>query len=135
MTIEIERAWIQTYSGGQFHILAPQQHEILITDIGHSLAMQCRFTGHARRYYSVAEHSVLGSYIVLVQYALRFLLHDGSEAYIADLNRPLKHFTGVGSSYLPVEEAITEAINLKFNIIGEEPACIKDADNAMLFAE
>jgi uncharacterized protein len=48
-TVDTKRAWIQTYSGGQFHILDPQQDEILITDLGHALAMLCRFTGHVRR--------------------------------------------------------------------------------------
>ena len=43
--VDASKAWIQTYSGGVFHILDPRQDEINIKDIGHSLAMQCRFTG------------------------------------------------------------------------------------------
>ena len=140
--VDATKAWIQTYSGGIFHILNPKQDEINIKDIGHSLAMQCRFTGHVRHFYSIAEHSVLGSFLVPKQHALRFLLHDASEAYIADINRPLKHFTGVGSAYLPVEATIQDAIHEKFHLLEidngctvPEPACIKEADNAMLYAE
>jgi|ERR1700677_603715 len=134
-TIDTKRAWIQTYSGGQFHILDPQQDEIAIVDIGHALAMLCRFTGHVRRFYSIAEHSVLGSRLVPQKDALWFLLHDSSEAYINDINRPLKHFTGIGSEYIPVESKIMGAICQKFRLPQEEPTSIKKIDNAMLFAE
>src|SRR5271170_7300011 len=98
-SVDPKRAWIQTYTGGVFHILDPQQNEIYIKDIAHALAMQCRFTGHVRKFYSIAEHCVLGSHIVPKKLALQFLLHDASEAYIADINRPLKHYTGVGAAY------------------------------------
>jgi uncharacterized protein len=134
-TVDTKRAWIQTYGGGQFHILDPQQDEIRITDIGHALAMLCRFTGHTRKFYSIAEHSVLGSYLVPPKDALYFLMHDSSESYLNDINRPLKHFTGVGSEYLPVEKIVMEAILHKFRLPLEEPASIKKIDNAMLFAE
>lgn len=133
--VDSKRAWIQTYKGGQFHILDPQQDEIVITDIGHALAYLCRFTGASRSFYSVAEHCVLGSRLVPAKDAMWFLLHDGSEAYIGDLNRPLKHFTGVGPAYLPVEAVIMKAICQKFRLSEEEPASIKRIDNAMLFAE
>ena len=140
--VDASKAWIQTYSGGVFHILDPRQEEINIKDIGHSLAMQCRFTGHVRHFYSIAEHSVLGSFLVPKEHALRFLMHDASEAYIADINRPLKHFTGVGKAYLPVEANIQDAIHEKFHLqrfdhdcTAPEPKCIKEADNAMLYAE
>jgi hypothetical protein len=132
---DVKRAWIQTFLGGTFHILDPQQDEIHIRDIGHALAMQCRFTGHVRRFYSVAEHCVLGSRLVPEKDALWFLLHDASEAYIADINRPLKHFTEIGPAYIPVEAAIMRSVCQKFRLPSEEPTSIKKADNAMLFAE
>lgn len=133
--VDVERAWIQTFSGGQFHILDPQQSEILITDIGHALGMLCRFTGHVRRFYSVAEHCVLGSHLVPKEDALWFLLHDASEAYITDINRPLKHYTAIGSVYEPIESEVMSAIAKKFNLNPVEPTAVKQVDNAMLFAE
>lgn len=134
-TVDVKRAWIQTYSGGVFHILDPQQDEINIVDVGHALAMLCRFTGHVRRFYSIAEHCVLGSRLVPQKDALWFLMHDASEAFINDINRPLKHFTGIGSEYLPVEANIMKAICQKFRLPAEEPSSIKKVDNAMLYAE
>ena len=102
--VDVDRAWIQTYTGGKFHLLAPRQEEINIVDIAHALSMMCRFTGHVRRFYSVSEHSWHASYLVPKQDALWALLHDASEAYMADMNRPLKHFTAIGPAYLKVEK-------------------------------
>lgn len=133
--VDVSKAWIQTASGGKFHILDPQQSEIHITDIAHALSMMCRFTGHVRRFYSVAEHSVHASRIVPANDALWALLHDASEAYIADLNRPLKHFTAVGPTYMTVEAKIMLAICQKFRLSATQPESVHVADTAMLYAE
>ena len=132
---DVGRAWIQTVSGGQFHILDPRQDEIFIGDIGHALGLMCRFTGHVRRFYSVAEHCVHASHIVPAKDALWALLHDASEAYIADINRPLKHFTAVGKTYMAVEETVMAAIAEKFRLVGQQPESVTKADAAMLYAE
>jgi hypothetical protein len=134
-TVDTERAWIQTFSGGKFHILDPRPEEILITDIGHSLSMMCRWTGHVRRFYSVAEHSVHASHLVPETDALWAILHDASEAYIADMNRPLKHYTGAGPAYRKVEEIVMNAICKKFDLPLTQPASVTEADNALLYAE
>lgn len=134
-TNDIERAWIQTASGGKFHILDPRPEEIDIEDIAHSLGKLCRFTGHCRKLYSVAEHCVHCSYLVSPENALCALLHDASEAYLADMNRPLKHFTPAGDSYRQVEKIVSDAIYKKFGLSLEEPEEIKAADNTMLYFE
>lgn len=50
--------WMQTYTGLAFWPLDPRPEEINIDDISHALSMQCRYAGHCRTFYSVAEHSV-----------------------------------------------------------------------------
>src|ERR1035437_5720974 len=50
--------FIGTFSGLRFWPLDPNPEKILIADIAHALAHQCRFGGHASKFYSVAEHSV-----------------------------------------------------------------------------
>ena len=72
-------------SGKQFFINAPTFD---IEDIAHALGMVCRYNGHSRHFYSVAEHSVIVS---LLMKELKLgdptegLLHDVAEAYIPDM--------------------------------------------------
>jgi hypothetical protein len=80
--------YIVTYTGRRFHFLDPKIDEISIEDIAHALSNVCRFTGHTKRFYSVAEHSCLVS--ALCDNRLEGLLHDASEAYMSDLSSPLK---------------------------------------------
>ena len=83
----------------------PNPDDIRIEDIAHALSNQCRFAGHAREFYSVAEHSVHVSQLCLPEHALWGLLHDASEAYLVDLPRPLKllpEFAAVPGGGAPV---------------------------------
>jgi hypothetical protein len=47
---------IITFTGGSFYPLEPRAEDINPIDIAHALSNQCRYTGHVRRFYSVAEH-------------------------------------------------------------------------------
>ena len=128
-------ATIETYTGLQFHILEPHPEEVNITDIAHALSMQCRFTGHTRFYYSVAQHSYLASFLVPPQFQLEALLHDASEAYIGDMSRPLKHFSECGRLYLEIEAKIEAVIKKKFGLPPTMSPEVKEADNSLLYAE
>ncbi len=60
MSIDQERSWIQTYTGKKFYPLNPRSEDINLIDIAHALSMQCRFTGHTKRFYCPhPEHRVL----------------------------------------------------------------------------
>lgn len=132
--IDASKAWIQTASGGVFHILDPRPEEINIEDIAHASAMLCRFTGHGRRFYSVAEHAVHVSRLD-IENPFWGLMHDASEAYIADLNRPLKHFTQAGPAYQQVEKIVMNAICRKFRLPEQQPESVHRADKIMLYIE
>lgn len=82
--------WIETYTGRRFWPLDPRPEDVCIEDIAHSLSLQCRFAGHCRGFYSVAEHCVLGADFAPEICQLEFLLHDASEAYLLDFPKPLK---------------------------------------------
>ncbi len=66
-----------------------------IGTLAHSLSNICRFTGHVRAFYSVAEHSVLVSRIVPPQHALAGLVHDLHEALVTDVASPVKPLISV----------------------------------------
>ena len=85
--------WLQTFTGRQFWPLGPEPTDIVIEDIGHALGSLCRFNGHCKAFYSVAQHSILVSRACekhgLVA-AFRGLMHDASETYLLDVPKPLK---------------------------------------------
>ena len=82
--------WIQTFSGKQVWPFNMQVEDLDIVDIAHALALKCRFTGHCLEFYSVAQHCVIGSRNIHPDFALWFLLHDATEAYLPDVARPCK---------------------------------------------
>ena len=134
-TKETPPASIETYSGKWFDILNPTPDMIDIESIAHATSMVCRFSGHTRHHYSVAQHSWLGSYFVPKEYRLEFLLHDASEAYIGDMSRPLKHCTEAGKYYREVEARISAVIREKFGLPAVQSDVIHVIDNQMLYAE
>jgi len=126
--------WIQTYSGQRFTPLNPKPETIVIQDIARALSMQCRFNGHVKEFYSVAQHSVLVSYLCDWKDRLWGLLHDAGEAYISDFSRPLK-YSGKFENYREVEAKLMAAICIRFSLPKEEPESVKLADKLLLATE
>lgn len=122
--------WIETFTGKKFHFLDPSEDEIDVRDIAHSLAYTCRYTGHSRRFYSVAEHSILVSY--LANDPLGGLLHDASEAYITDIASPIKPHI---NNYKELEDMIMTRIAKKFGFAYPLDPDIKDCDSTQLKTE
>jgi len=128
---------IFTFTGRFIRPLDPDPANICIEDIAHALSMQCRWTGHVSKFYSVAEHSLHVAALVPEPVQLWALLHDATEAYLADLARPIKKAPGLGEIYLDVEAKLAAAIGVVFGI-AHDPltvAEIKQADERMLWAE
>ena len=131
--------WIQTYTGKKFFPLKPNPADICIEDIAHSLSMQCRFAGHSKQFYSVAQHcnAMVNCWFPhpeqreLAKYAL---MHDASEAYLTDIPRPLKHLPEF-QFYREAEKRLTEMIYIKFGLNPVEPDEIKKADWEILCEE
>lgn len=124
--------WMQTYSGRKFWPIDPMSSEVYIEDIAHALSMMCRYNGHCKFFYSVAEHSILVSERVPKKDALWGLLHDASEAYIADIVRPAKRFI---EGYRPIEENIMNAVCERFSLPYTMPDSVHIADNSILADE
>lgn len=124
--------WMQTFTGRQFWPLDPRTDEIDIRDIAHSLSMQCRYAGHVDRFYSVAEHSCHVSDVVArthPEHALAALLHDGSEAYLVDVPKPVKRFL---TGYDVMEQNLMTAIFHKYGIFDPLPDIVKLIDERIL---
>jgi uncharacterized protein len=152
-TVRTNDNFIRTFTGRKFWPLDPRPHEIDVRDIAHSLSLQCRWTGHTDGFYSVAEHSIRVSLEAqrmafklstsrtpsvishVREIALWGLLHDAPEAYIADLARPVKHFTAFGEIYKPIERRLMDAVIERFQLIPHAPSIVKDADAVLLNSE
>lgn len=91
-----DRDWSRTFTGRQVFPLSVQPEDVDIRDIAHHTAMQCRYNGGTRIFYSVAEHCIHISAAILVATgnrvaALQGLIHDANETYTGDMTRPVKN--------------------------------------------
>jgi hypothetical protein len=110
-------SWIRTATGRKFDPLNPKSEDICIEDIAAALGKQCRFSGHTKQFYSVAQHSVLASEQVQnnPELALSALLHDASEAYLVDIPSPLKK-TPEFATYRELESRVMAVIWERFGL-------------------
>lgn len=130
-----DKAYIITFTGKKFNLLSTTPDMISVEDMAHSLSQQCRWTGHCKHHYSIAQHSYYCSLLGPEENRFWHLNHDNSEAYIGDMNRPLKHYTNAGDAYRKVEHPLQELIYVTAGLIGDEPLSVKQADEGMLYAE
>ena len=126
--------WCQTYTGVKFYYLDIRPDDIRIEDIAHSLSNLCRFTGHVKRFLSVAEHCFNVSLICNPEDALPGLLHDAPEAYLNDLASPLKYLPGM-EEYRRLEAKIQGVICEVFGLKKLETQDVIRADKLMLNIE
>jgi uncharacterized protein len=125
---------ILTFSGRRVRPTELEPRDIDPGDIAHALSNQCRFTGHCKRYYSVAQHCVhvslelLGPVNVTSPTSerglmLAGLLHDATEAYLMDLASPIKALPEF-APFKAIEKKIAAAIEARF---GLHPGALSDA--------
>lgn len=124
--------WIQTFTGRKFWPLDPRVEDVCLEDIAHALSNACRFNGHTRCFYSVAEHSVFVAMKAPLKHRLAALMHDASEAYLCDLPRPVKHNV-VG--YAEAENRVMNVIAQKFGFDLPLDPIIKELDNRIIADE
>lgn len=122
---------MRTFTGIDVDPVDPLPSEIRIEDIARSLSMICRFGGHLREFYSVAQHSVIVSENVPPQLSLHALLHDSAEAYMFDAVQPLKkQLVGYVQHEENVLRVVYEALGLR-RLSDLEKHIIKLADYTM----
>lgn len=131
---------ILTHTRIMFDPVRPDAALIDIRDIAHSLSMLCRANGHFPTFYSVGQHCInccaeaaARGYSRRVQLAC--LLHDASEAYLADVTRPVKQEM---PRYLEIEAPLQNLIWEKYlgdPLTLEEYDRVFAIDDAVLYCE
>lgn len=132
--------WIETYTGIKFYPLDPRPEEVDIRDIAHALSLICRFNGHCKHFYSVAQHSInvidamKSGGVTNPESLLCGLLHDAAEAYLADISRPVKPFLqGYRNAEDKLQYLIYKAYGLE--VTPHLSAIIHEFDDLVLHAE
>ena len=131
--------FLQTVSGRRVNPFDPDPSQLDAGDIARALANQCRFGGHSRVFYSVAQHSVIVSELVEArggdaEDVFAALMHDATEAYLGDMPHPLKHRSPLGAAFKDAEDHLERALHERFGIKPDVPE-IKRADRALLATE
>lgn len=125
----------QILSGVRFNPFDPNIDDIHIQDIAEALSKICRFNGHVRSFYSVAQHSILLASQVSDEAKLFGLMHDAQEAYFADIVSPIK--AAIPEIQI-IEQTLATAIEAKF-FNGHVPDHVREevraADLRMLATE
>jgi uncharacterized protein len=133
--------WIALQSGTKWFIMDPHPEDVKIADIAHGLSLICRFGGHCKEFYSVAQHSVVVADILKdaepFDYTLQMygLVHDASEAFLGDVVRPLKRQL---PAYKELEGLTSSVIFAGLDLPTLPPdqwAAVKHADNVALMTE
>src|SRR6266498_196473 len=106
-----------TYSGRKIYPDHPDKIEFDLDDIARALSRLCRFGGHCKHFYSVAQHSALvAAQMPTKELKKVALMHDAPEAYIQDLIRSVKNLC---PDYKLIEASFWKAIAKKI----QSPSC------------
>lgn len=128
---------IMLSSGRVLDLFDPDPEVLDIQVIARALARLCRYNGHSKRFYSVAEHSVLVSSILPKDLKKWGLLHDAAEAFLGDVVSPLKR-SPLMAGYRQAEAVMEKEILRRFGVYTrypEDAAWVKRADLAALATE
>lgn len=121
-------------ASGYFDLANPSAGSVDVGVIAGALSKICRFGGHCPKFYSVAQHSVMASYLT-VTHELEVLMHDAAEAYVGDCVKPLKNM--LGGLFHEIEARIDAAIVESLGLYDDDEAHaeIRRCDLIMLRSE
>jgi 5'-deoxynucleotidase YfbR-like HD superfamily hydrolase len=106
-----------TVSGIVVNLMNPDPTTLLIEDIAHGLANNCRWNGHTQKFWSVAQHCCMMYDMAPDDEKLNHLFHDAEEAYWGDMISPLKNI--IREKYpelIDLMKLMRQIIYTKFNI-------------------
>jgi len=132
--------FIQLQGGDTFFDFdLPSRSHFTVEDIAHGLSNMCRYSGQCKTFYSVAEHSLrvaeeMRQSSKSPKAQMIGLLHDASEAFIADIPTPAKRLL---PQYQALEERVMDTIMTKLGFPDHRDYELiwKPFDSALLMTE
>ncbi len=143
-----ENPWKLTRKGFAVDLMDPKPETISPGDIAGSLALQCRWGGHTKSFFSVAQHCVHVAEVVVLlaqtegypdelvsKLRIAAVLHDAHEAYTGDISTPVKRVLGPAVADLErrLDSAIAERFGIDPDMMRHE--IVKEADRILLVTE
>lgn len=127
---------IRLFSGHYFDPFNPDPEAITIENVAHGLSNVCRFGGHTKAFFSVANHSIgVSDWISTKQKEAGFwrysdvmagLLHDASEGLgLFDIPKPIKDRM---PEYKAAEERVMKMVAQKFGFEWPLSDIVKQVD-------
>lgn len=138
--------WLLTCTGRQHYLAGPSathpDNVPSLGEIAHALAHINRYTGHANRAYSVAEHSLLCMDIARTEFdadaggQLAALMHDAHECIVGDVASPIKQV--LGAAWAEFEALHEHHLRMHYQLLGlyrQHSAMVKQCDLIALATE
>jgi hypothetical protein len=136
------RPWMQTASGGKFHLSKSEPAEVDIKDIAEALAKISRFNGHTQNFYSIAQHSCLVMDVLPLAAKPYGLMQDAHKAFTGEMMRPVRAALAQEAGYdiwarvcLDVQKAVHESVGLTWPPHPTLAKLVEEADRKILATE
>ena len=123
--------YVSTKCVSRFDFQNPRTEDIRIEDIAHALSNLCRFNGHTRKFYSVAEHCC-HVHDSLIDHKKWGLMHDAAEAYLGDIVNPVKALL---PEFKVLEERLLQKVTERFGLKWPIPKLVHHIDVLMCKTE
>jgi uncharacterized protein len=129
---EEKYGYITLKGGAKLDLFNPDPNVMTIEVIAHGLSNLCRFCGQINTFYSVAQHSVLVASNVPWKDAFVGLMHDATEAFCADLPKPIKQ---IMPEYEELEGRMWKALCDRYPLPAELPSSVHKMDIILAITE
>lgn len=135
--VETSNSWIQLNDGSPFDYetilrgdAPPGDKAKYLPVIAKALSQICRYTGHCKEFYSVAQHAVLCSYLGAPNIKYACLHHDDAEIVMSDMNTILKRVLNLrsGDAWKTIEKEMEAWFALTMGVDGWRDPGVKTAD-------
>lgn len=132
--------FLGTSGGNEIPLDGPDipDNSLVLSDLATSISHLCRFNGHVRRFYSVAEHSVRVARILADRghptgIVRQGLIHDLHEAVCGDMPSPTKKV--LGPAWDAFERKCMIAVRRRFRVPLDTFPSVRAVDLYLLGAE